>query len=192
MSRLVLKLILACTLGWQVACTSLPTEHKPREILDERSGATITMVDKPLVFWRDRTELAANLRDYVTMVAASLNNAGKIEYVWVCYVWSTLDPKLAGYASAGHMVITADDRRISLMPVANNAVEAGISVPVRAPAGVGSISRVYLADLATLRFIGAAGNVRLQVGEDETAPYYELWEDQRGSLSEFVRYAEGR
>jgi hypothetical protein len=192
MSRLVLKLILACALGWQAACTSLPTEHKPREILDERSGATITMVDKPLVFWRDRTELAANLRDYVTMVAASLNNAGKIEYVWVSYVWSTLDPKLAGYANAEQLVITADDRRITLTAVGTNAVEAGISVPVRAPSGVGSISRVYSADLATLRFIGAAGNVRLQVGADDAAPYYELWEDQRGSLAEFVRFAEGQ
>jgi hypothetical protein len=192
MSRLLLKLALAGALTWLTACSSVSDTRRPQEFLDDRTGATITMVGKPLVFWRDRTELAANLRDYVTLVATSVNRAGKIEYVWVSYVWSTLDPKLDGYSKVETIVMTADDRRIRLMSVAATAVEAGISVPVRAPAGIGSISRVYATDLETLRFISAARNLRLQASTDDTAPYYELWDDERASLAEFVRFAEER
>src|SRR5258706_12201867 len=68
---------------------------QPEEYLDEQTGATVDVVDAPLVFARDRSERAANLRDYVTVAAAAVNRGGKLEYVLVAYVWSTLDPRYA-------------------------------------------------------------------------------------------------
>jgi hypothetical protein len=185
---MLLAAMLAC--GWS-ACTSLPNTTAPREFLDERTGATVAMVDKPMIFARDRSERAANLRDYITLVAASLNRSGKIEYVWIAYAWSTLDARALARTSIDSMVMTADDRRIALRPLASTAVESGVSAPVRAPPGVSSISRVYAADLDTLRFMAAARNLRVQAANDETEPYYELWDDQRTSLASFVRYANG-
>jgi hypothetical protein len=191
MSRIALSVVFSGLIGLLAACSSLPTAHAPQEYLDERTGATITMAAKPLVFASVRTERATNLRDYLTLVPASVNRAGSIQYVWIVYAWSTLDPLSAGKTETESMVITADQRRIALLPVATTAAEAGISLPKRGPPGVSSISHVYSADLETMGLMATARGVRLQVGHSDTAPYFELWDDGRASLSEFVRIAHG-
>jgi hypothetical protein len=192
MPRLVWIAACSVAAGLLNGCTSLPAASQPQEYLDQRSGVTVTVADKPLVFARDRTERAANLRDYVTLVAASVNRAGKIQYVWIAYAWSTLDPLLAGSSETAGLVITADDRRIGFTPVAATPTEAGISVPIRAPPGVKSISHVFGTDLDTMGFLTVAHTLRLQVSDSDTAPYYELWEDGRTALGDFVRLANGR
>jgi hypothetical protein len=192
MSRWLLTAVISSAALLLAACSSLPTDNRPQEFLDDGTAATVTIVDKPLVFARDRTERAANLRDYVTMVAASVNRSGKIQYVWITYAWSTLDPVSSGEVKSEQLVITADDRRIKLVPLAATASEAGVSVPVRAPPGVESISRVYATDLGTLRSVSTARDVRVQTETEDVAPYYELWDDQRSSLAKFVSYADGR
>lgn len=187
--RFFFLLAVACV---NPACSSLPAALQPQEYLDERTGATITTVEKPLVLARDRAERAANLRDYVTLVASSVNRQGKINYVLASYVWSTLDTRDAGANGTGPvLVVTADDRRIVLTPAAATPVEAGISAPLRAPPGVASLSRVYASDLDTLRFLATARTLRVQISLDESAPYFELWDDQRAALLEFVRFAGG-
>jgi hypothetical protein len=191
MSRIALPVLISGLTSLLAACTSLPTTHAPQEYLDERSGATITIAAKPLVFASIRTERAANLRDYLTLVPASVNRAGSIEYVWIVYAWSTLDPLSAGKAETESLVITAVQRRIALLPVAVTAAAAGIALPARGPPGVSSTSHVYGADLETMGLMATARGVRLQVGNSDAAPYYELWEDGRASLAEFVRFALG-
>jgi hypothetical protein len=42
-----------------------------------------------------------------------------------------------------------------------------------------------------LRFIAAAGHVALQLGADDTAPTYELWDDERPALASFVKFMNG-
>jgi hypothetical protein len=191
-SRLIPVLTLLALASLNPACSSLPEARQPQEYLDERTGATVTMVDKPIVLARDRTERAANLRDYVTLVASSVNRQGKINYVLASYVWSTLDTRDAGAnGTEPVLVVTADDRRMVLKPAAATPVEAGISAPVRAPPGVASLSRVYATDLDTLRFLATARTLRVQISLDESAPYFELWDDQRAALLEFVRFAGG-
>jgi hypothetical protein len=174
-----------------MACTSLPAEPAPQEHLDERTGATLTVADKPLEFARDRSERAANLRDYLTLVAASVNRGGKIRYVFISYAWSTLDVRDAGAGSGEALIITADDRRMKLQLAAADPLEAGLSMPLRAPPGVETISRVYAVDLDTLRFLANSRSLRLQTTDSEDAPYYELWDDARGALRAFVRFADG-
>ena len=81
----------------------------PTEYLDETTGATVTVVDRPLVFARERNERAANLRDYVTLSAASVNRGGKVEYVLVAYLWSTLDPRFAPTVGADGAETVAEE-----------------------------------------------------------------------------------
>lgn len=189
LKAVVVSLLAACAVG----CRAMPTETEPREYLDERTTATITVVEQPLVFARDRSERAVNRRDYVTLAATSINLAGKIRYAWVAYVWSTLDVQEQATRSAEALVITADDRRLPLKPLAATPAAAGISLPLHAPPHTASISRVYETDLQTMRFVAAARSLRVQTDADESAPYYDLWTDHRSSLSQFVRFlADGR
>jgi len=81
-----LPALLAGALVLIAGCTSARAIPQPHEYLDEQTGATVTAVDAPLVFARERSERAANLRDYVSVVAASVNRGGKVEYVLIAYV----------------------------------------------------------------------------------------------------------
>jgi hypothetical protein len=165
---------------------------QPEEYLDEQTGATVDIVDAPLVFARERTERAANLRDYVTLAAASVNRGGKLEYVLVAYVWSTLDPRYApASALADSILLIADDRRIRLASNGKSPTDLGIARPVHAPTGQDIKPLVFPTDLATLRFIAAARNlaVQTQLGEDTVS--YELWDDKRRALDRYVRFMDG-
>src|SRR3979490_821715 len=109
--RLGILALLAGALVLAAGCTSALVIPQPQEYLDEQTGATVTAVDSPLVFARARTELAANLRDYVTLAAASVNRGGKVEYVLIAYVWSTIDVRYApASALADSPLVTPDGR----------------------------------------------------------------------------------
>ena len=165
---------------------------QPEEYLDEQTGATVDIVDAPIVFARERTERAANLRDYVTLAAASVNRGGKLEYVLVAYVWSTLDPRYApASAAADSILLIADDRRIRLNANGKSPSDLGIARPVHAPPGQDSRPLVFPTDLATLRFIAASRSlaVETQLGEDTVT--YELWDDKRRALDRYVHFMAG-
>jgi len=165
---------------------------QPEEYLDEQTGATVDIVDAPLVFARERTERAANLRDYVTLAAASVNRAGKLEYVLVAYVWSTLDPRYAPASGlAGSLLLIADDRRIRLDNNGLSPTDLGIARPVHAPAGQDVKPLVFPTDLATLRFIAAARHLAVQAQLGDDTVDYELWDDKRRALDRYVRYMDG-
>jgi hypothetical protein len=46
---------------------------------------------------------------------------------------------------------------------------------------------VYLTDLATLRFLAAARSLHMQVGTDELAAPYQIWQDGRPALAGLVQ-----
>jgi hypothetical protein len=165
---------------------------QPEEYLDEQTGATVDIVDAPLVFARERTERAANLRDYVTLAAASVNRGGKLEYVLVAYVWSTLDPRYApASALADSILLIADDRRISLDSNGKSPTDLGIARAVHAPTGQDVKPLVFPTDLATLRFIAAARDLAVQTQAGEDTVRYELWDDKRRALDRYVRFMDG-
>lgn len=181
-------LALAVTSG----CSSTPTVDQQSEYLDEQTGATVTAVDQPLVFARERSERAANLRDYVTLAAAAVNRGGKREYVLIAYIWSTLDPRYEpAKAEADALLLVADDRRIRLTANGKTPADLGIAQPVHAPADQTLKPLVFATDLATLRFIAAAHSVQVQTTVAEAAVTYELWVDQRPALDRLVRYLDG-
>jgi hypothetical protein len=184
--------LLAGVLVLDAGCTSAPVIPQAQEYLDEHTGATVTVVDSPLVFARARTELAANLRDYVTLSAASVNRGGKVEYVLIAYVWSTIDARFApASALADSLLLTADDRRIQLSANGKTPSELGIARAVHAPPGQDVKPLVFPTDLGTLRFIAAARSLVAQAALGGDTVGYELWDDQRPALSRYVRFLNG-
>ena len=165
----------------------------PQEYLDEETAATITVVGEPLVFAYAQSNLAANVRDYVTLAAAAVDRNGKISYVLIAYFWSTLDPRVRRDAlpSPEPLVLQADDRRIELKLRGHSAHEAGIGMPVHAPPGAAVTPNVYGTELATLRFVSEARRLTIVAESDGTPLTYELWEDRRTALRTFVHHMSG-
>jgi hypothetical protein len=190
--RLGILALLAGALVLAAGCTSALVIPQPQEYLDEQTGATVTAVDSPLVFARARTELAANLRDYVTLAAASVNRGGKVEYVLIAYVWSTIDVRYApASALADSLLLIADDRRIKLSANGKTPSELGIARAVHAPPGQDAKPLVFPTDLDTLHFIAAARSLAAQATLGEDTVTYELWDDQRRALDRYVRFLNG-
>ena len=184
------SLILASLAVAAVSCGTAAAAGPPHQYTDEATAATITVVARPWVFARARRDLAANARDYVTLAAAAVDRAGRIEYVIVAYVWSTLDERLdpERRRDTSTLVIAADDRRIELTAPVTSPDEVGIADPVLPPPGPLRQPQVYRIDFATLRFLAAARRVSLLLGTGPLAPTYDVWSDGRPALGSFVDY----
>jgi len=169
-----------------------PGAQQPREYLDEQTGATVTAVERALVFARDRSERAANQRDYVTLAAATVNRGGAREYVLIAYVWSTLDPRYEpANVDPDSLVLVADDRRIRLSANGRTAADLGIARGIDAPRGRAAKPLAFPSDPATMRYIAAARNLEVQAKDDDTVVSYILWDDQRSALGRFVSFLDG-
>lgn len=173
-------------------CSLAGDAKDPIEYLDEQTAATVTVVREPIVFARERRDVAARQRDYVTVAAASVNRAGKITYVLVTYFWSTVDTRIGGELELPEtIVLAADDRRIEFRRGSAKSTEQGIALPIHAPPNHKTDPVVFSTDLATLRYLGAARHLELRAGSDDTAPVYDLWDDQRDELTSFVDFLNG-
>jgi hypothetical protein len=175
------------------ACAAHAGDKPPREYLDEETGATVTLESEPLVFAYQRPELAANARDYLTLQAAAVNRGGKVSYVLISYVWSTVDPRVREepLLTPDQLLLRADDRRIPLNARGHSPREAGIGMVVDAPSGSSGPPIVYGTDLATLRFIAESRQLALALDTERSTLIYDLWQDRRGDLARFVRHMSG-
>jgi hypothetical protein len=168
------------------------SRDQPREYLDEQTGATVTAVDRPLVFARDRSERAANQRDYITLAAATVNRGGKREYVLIAYIWSTLDPRYEpSNIDPESLVMVSDDRRFSLNANGKTSADLGIARGIDAPPGLAAKPLAFPSDPGTMRSIAAARNLEVQAKMGDTVVSYILWDDQRHALDRFVAFLDG-
>ena len=187
-----MALLTACAGGPAAIDQSAATDKQAIEYLDEQSGATVTAMNKPLLFARDRSERAANLRDYVTMTAATVNRGGKRDCLLIAYIWSTLDARYEpARPVADTLILVADDRRIRLDASGGTPADFGIVRAVGAPTGRTVKALVFPTDLATLRYIAAAHSLQVQAKVGDDVVSYILWDDQRQALDRFVRFLNG-
>jgi hypothetical protein len=159
------------------------------EYLDEQTAATITTGVEALVFARDRTDLAVNARDYVSLTAIEINRSGTRNYYWFGYLWSTIDrrsddePLLAG---GDQLVLMADGRPIQLQLASGSLRELGIGqAPLPRP-GRAAVPVAFPADPESVSFAALCSDlslVRIRAGvSDEFA----LWRDAREALRNFA------
>jgi len=194
-------IIIAALHGALGGCMTAGPASAPEEYLDNETAATVLVVARPLVFARDRPELAVHMRDYVTLAAASIDRSGRTDTVLIAYFWTTLDAHgregernlLAGADhSSRELIIAADDRRIRLKAVAATAHDIGIGGAVHAPPSRTAVQVLYRVDLATLRFLSAAHHLAVLQEADDPGASFQLWSDQRPALRELVKSLGGQ
>ena len=84
--RAVLLLVLTAL----ASCASRPPTAA-QEIFDESDASTLLVTAKPIVFARERSDLAAYARDYATVVAVEIDISGEYSDYLLVYRWSTVD-----------------------------------------------------------------------------------------------------
>jgi len=182
--------------------------NKPREYLDEKTGATVFYVGRPLVFGRENapfngingklvgaspdappaTTFAP--REYVSLAAAAVDRMGKYTYVLIGYFWlvGIPEPRENVCFDREHLVLQLGDRRVELAPFNGSARDVGISEPIHRPSIDSAEPAVYTIDLATLGLIAESAHPVLYCGVEKTPLKYELWEDRIPALRELVRH----
>ena len=103
-----IRVALLLALTALASCTTQPP-HRPTskaksnstEIFDEQSGSTLSVVAKPLVFARARSDVAAFARDYATLVAVEDDRSGTYTQYLLLYRWSTVDRRMSPLPGAG-------------------------------------------------------------------------------------------
>jgi hypothetical protein len=180
-----LGLILALTTLSACAALSAQPSH---EIFDEESGNTLLVVPKPLVFARERTDVAAHARDYATLVAVEIDQSGKYNEYLLLYRWSTVDRRMSPPPDpqAGELKILADGRAIDLMPMENVPVGLSRGRELHLPEHGDVVTHAYAVDVATLRFIATSRELAVRMPQESLDAPFAMWGDGRSALGQFL------
>jgi hypothetical protein len=154
-------------------------EAGPREYLDERTAATITVAGESMVFACERPELGVNARDYVTLTAVDVNTSGRHATHLVGYSWSTLDKRAIQESDSQYEVI-ADDRTLPLQPMPGGFRAIGVNEP---PIPAPSRSSLPLAAPITrdqLQFLRDTPGAYVARTRDGVMERFDLWRGPGG------------
>jgi hypothetical protein len=169
------------------ACTASPPAGR-KSLLDPQSGNTLLLVARPLVFARQRSDVAAFARDYATLVAVEMDVAGNYSDYLLLYRWSTVDKRMSAPpdAGSGELQIEADGRNLVLMALARLPVGVEARSELYYPAHAEVVSFGYKVDVATLRFIALSQHLAVRMPQEALQIPFSLREDGRASLAQFV------
>ena len=183
-----MRLGLILLLAELASCISQPAPP-PREIFDDQTATTLSVVSKPLVFARERSDVEAHARDYATLVAAEIDRSGQYSEFLLLYRWSTVDRRMSPPPQPGEgaLRILADGRAIDLQPLERLPISLKQSRELHVPAHSDVMARAYSVDAALLRFIAASRDLEVRMPQEQLNKPFALWEDGRDALANFVR-----
>ena len=178
--------LLAAALTALAGCAAGAPET--REILDPDTGNTFFVAARPLVFARNRSDVAAFTRDYVTLVAVGVNESGKYNEYLLFYRWSTVDRRMLPPPDpdAGELRILADGRTIDLEPLERVPVSLASRAELHEPNHGDAITHAYKMDLPTLRFLATSRTLEVRLPQEALDTPFGLWQDGRPDLESFV------
>jgi hypothetical protein len=168
------------------ACSSLPSG--PRDLLDERTGATVTVAGAPLTFSRRLN--GQSFPESLTLVAIRRDDDGKYTEQLLLYHWFGFVGPVASAPqdSAGELLIEIDGRSIELHPLPHLPAALpspkDLYVPDTAPANM----RAYDTDLETMRLIATSHELTVGLPEELLNDPFELVRDGRTALAQFLEH----
>lgn len=167
-----LALVVAACVLQGCAASSPPA---PREYLDERTAATITVAPRAVVLACDRTDLGVHARDYVTLVSVDVNVSGRHSSYIVGYAWSTLDKRGVPEGPATYELVV-DDRLMRLESMPGGFKSLGIATsPLDVPAR-GALPLAAPVSAEALRDFLEAGELRILRTRDGVTERFARWE----------------
>ncbi|HEY4975633.1 MAG TPA: hypothetical protein VII41_18625 [Steroidobacteraceae bacterium] len=157
--------------------------NAPKELLDEKTGTTLIVVRRPLVLARSRTDVAANVRDYATLVATQEDEAGHFLTWLIVHRWSTVDSRIdtASRLDSGNLLLIADGRPLALGAAQQLPMFATRGDLLYAPRARAS-TWAYKVELPLLRYVAAARDLSLRFVDDPYPVSYSVWDDGRQEL----------
>jgi hypothetical protein len=190
-NRFVLAILASVCASALVSCSSGP--GPPQSVLDENTGVTLNAVSEPMLFARVREDVGASTRDYVTLVAMEIDNAGKYTQLLLMYRWSV---SFKGRATpppqnSGRLVIEADDLKIELQPMGRMPVDLSRNKVLFVPGAPEVQKYAYLTDFATMRRIASSHDLAVRLPQEPPDTPIPLWRDGRPALAQLIQQLNG-
>jgi len=173
--------LVACAIS---GCATAPAT---REYQDERTAATVTVAGRGLLFAEAQSAYAANARNYLTLVPVEINRGGAHVLYWYGYTWSTLDRSF-GHEPPEQYTLVADGRQITLTFHTATPQELGLSAAPVKPWSPDARTIVAVTNRADLRLVADAKELGALGNRDGTLEPYDLWEDGRAALNDFLNW----
>lgn len=180
---------LTCAVGALVLFAGcMAPARAPRTTLDPGTGVSIVVADAPLVLARERRDIAAQARDYLTLVAAEIDEAGHRRLVWVAHQWSTIDSRNADVKPAAgvDLLLVADGRDLRFTPM-----PAGLAAPYRAsaafqpPDDAETVTTFYETDSDAMHYVATSRSLTASFPDSFALPFV-MWKDGRPALQRLL------
>ena len=170
------------------SCASRPPAAS-QEIFDESDASTLLVAAKPIVFARERSDLAAHARDYATVVAVEIDISGEYSDYLMVYRWSTVDRRMLPPPdpAGGALRIVADGRVFDFKPIDKLPVNFAQRRELHMPKHDDVVPRGYKVDAETLHFIATSEDLSLRMPQEPFDVPFKLFEDGRRALLEFLK-----
>ena len=163
-------------------------DEKVREYIDEITAVSITVPLDSLVFARERSDLAVNARDYLTLAPLEINRTGKRSYFWSGYLWSTIDRRdrqpILGPGDT--LVLVADGRPIALASDGKSLREHGVGQPPTRVPVRSAIPVLFPASPEVLAYVAHCEELHVELIHDGSSESFALWKDGREAMRAFV------
>ena len=161
----------------------------PRDLLDEHTGVTVTVVGAPILFARVRYDGPVAVHDYMSLVAMQNDNAGKYTDLLLLYRWSEFSvgaPTLPDQ-NAGQLQMEIDGRSLELQPIERLPFDLPSPKVRLAPVAAEVVTHVYATDLETMRLIATSHEFTVRLTQESPNEPFPLWRDGRPALAQFVK-----
>lgn len=171
-----------------LGCSALPPPQAA-QFLDERTGISLTVVDRPIVLARERRDIAAHARDYLTLVAAERNAAGQKQLILLVHRWSTIDRRVVSDSNLDRqeLVLIADGRDVKLIPLTSILpTEFTQSEKLWRPPVTEAATTAYRLDRQLLLFLASSAKISAFYSSSDIQLGYTIWQYDRAALQRFI------
>lgn len=170
------------------SCGCVTPGSGTREVLDSKTGATLLVVDEPLILARERRDVAVQARDYLTLVGAQINVSGRRKLFLAVHEWSTIDSRATEHMSHGNsaLLLVADGRDLRLEPAADPTdtfLTAGNAL--LRPEDAFVTTTIYEIDVPTLDYLATSTTLAAAYPDSFALPFA-LWRDGRPALGRLL------
>ncbi len=190
-------LILIAVSGGITACSSLEkSEPVLRHDFDRKTGANVTSLSRPLVFYREKPWLAANARDYIYLGPIEVSQTGQRRYLLWLGIWSTIDqlgrPSRKVQDTFKTVYLVTDGEPMKLEISAWSGAELGMHNIVYSTPVSSADNAFYRVTKDQIRKIALAETIIILPGANTpSSAGYLPWREEKQPIAEFMSYLSG-